>query len=132
MSQENVEIVRAAFDGVFDRDTPPALRERAAPGYEVDLSRMNSPPRGVYTAAAAKRAFEEFSEPWESQRYEADEFIDAGEHVVTPVTSYHRGREGIEVRARAAWVWTIREGQIARLCFYQERQEALKAVGLTE
>jgi ketosteroid isomerase-like protein len=128
MSQDNVEIVRTAFDAVFNRGE--ALKERA-PGYEVDLSRMVGPGRGVYGAGAAQRAFEEFSEPWESQRYEADEFIDAGEHVVTPFTSYHRGRDGIEVQARAAFVWTIRDGQIARLCFYQERAEALEAAGLS-
>jgi ketosteroid isomerase-like protein len=131
VSQENVEIVRAAFDAVFNRrDMPPLLAE--SPRYEVDLSRSVAPWRGVYTADEARRAFDEFAGPWESQRYEPDEFIEAGEHVVTPFTSYHRSREGIEVRARAAFVWTIRDGSIARLCLYQERQEALEAVGLAE
>jgi ketosteroid isomerase-like protein len=132
MSEKNVEIVRAAFDAAFNRGAvPPALRE-GAPNYEVDLSRLVGPSRGVYRADEARRHFDEFSEPWESQRYEPEEFIEAGEHVVTPFTSYHRGREGIEVRARAAFVWTIFDGKIARLCFYQERHEALKAVGLAE
>jgi ketosteroid isomerase-like protein len=131
MSQENVEIVRAAFDWVFNKgDVPSGLKR--SPDFEVDLSRMTSPPSGVYGARDARRAFEEFSEPWGSQRYEAEEFIDAGDHVVTPVTSHHRGRQGIEVRARAAFAWTIRDGQLARICFYQERAEALKAVGLEE
>src|SRR5207247_2259989 len=110
MSHENVEIVRAAFDALFNHGDFSALADRA-PGYEVDLSRMTSPHRGVYGGADARRAFEEFSEPWESQRFEPEEFIDAGEHVVTPYTSYHRGRDGIEVRARAAFVWTIRDGR---------------------
>jgi hypothetical protein len=30
------------------------------------------------------------------------------------------------------WTWTIRDGNIKRLCMYQERQEALEAVGLSE
>jgi ketosteroid isomerase-like protein len=128
MSQENVEIVRAAFDAAFNRRD---VRE-GAPNYEVDLSRLVGPSRGVYTADEARRHFDEFAEPWESQRYEPEEFIEAGEHVVTPFTSYHRGREGIEVRARAAFVWTILDGKIARLCFYQERHEALEAAGLEE
>jgi ketosteroid isomerase-like protein len=130
MSQENVEIVRAAFVAVFSTGDVRAGPIGTAPGYEVDLSRMISPLRGVYDADEARRVFREFAQSWDSQRYEPDEFIDAGEHVVTPFTSYHRGRQGIEVRARAAFVWTIRDGQVARLCFYQEREEALEAVGL--
>jgi ketosteroid isomerase-like protein len=83
-------------------------------------------------ARSARRVFEEFAEPWASLRYEADEFIESGEHVVTPFTNYLRGRDGIEVQARAAWVWTFRDGKIARLTFYQERPEALEAAGLSE
>jgi hypothetical protein len=29
-------------------------------------------------------------------------------------------------------VWTIRDGSITRICFYQERQDAFEAVGLLE
>ena len=76
---------------------------------------------------------DEFVESWESIRIEADEFIEAGEHVGDAQHPLRRqGRDGIEVQARAAWVWTIRDGSITRLCFYQERQEALEAVGLSE
>ena len=52
--------------------------------------------------------------------------------MVTPLTSYHRGRDGIEVRARRALVWTIHNGAITRITFYQEREEALEAAGLRE
>ena len=79
-----------------------------------------------------RQALEEFYEPWESVRYELDELIDAGEDVVASVTGYFRGRDGMEVRTRTAFVWTIRDGAIAHICFYQERREALEAVGLRE
>jgi ketosteroid isomerase-like protein len=69
-----------------------------------------------------RQALEEFYEPWESVRYELDELIDAGEDVVASVTGYFRGRDGMEVRTRTAFVWTIRDGAIAHICFYQERQ----------
>jgi ketosteroid isomerase-like protein len=72
----------------------------------------------------------ELDEPWESVRRHADEFIEAGEQVVTPLTSYHRGRDGIELRARVAMVWTIHDGAITRITFYQELQEALEAAGV--
>jgi hypothetical protein len=43
-----------------------------------------------------------------------------------------RGRDGIEVVSRPTLVWTIRGGAFERACMYQERQEALEAVGLSE
>jgi ketosteroid isomerase-like protein len=125
-----VEIVRAAIDAFNRGDVGAGLKD-AAPSFENDFSRSVGPERGVYSLDQVGGLLDRFAEPWESQRYEA-EFIEAGEHVVTPFTSYHRGREGIEVQARAAWVWTIRDGSIARACFYQERQEALEAAGVRE
>jgi hypothetical protein len=43
-----------------------------------------------------------------------------------------KGRGGIEVASSAAFVWTIRNGAIERVTMYQERQDALEAVGLSE
>lgn len=131
MSQGNIQLIRAAIDAMNANDVD-ALLEMAAPGFEYDVSRAVGPFSGVYSLDESARVWEEFAGAWESVRYEADEFIESGEHVVTPFTNHLRGRNGIEVRARAAWVWTIREGAIAHLCFYQERREALEAVGLRE
>jgi ketosteroid isomerase-like protein len=49
---------------------------------------------------------------------------------VVPNTAYRRGREGIEVIARSTFVFTVENGQITRLRMFQERAEALQAVGL--
>jgi len=46
--------------------------------------------------------------------------------------AHQRGRDGIEVTASSALVFTVREHRIARICLYQETAEALKAVGLEE
>ncbi len=131
MSQENVEIVRAAIDAWNRGDWDAALKD-AAPSFEFDFSRSLGPGRGVYSLDQMGEYFQEFTEAWESLRLEADEFIEAGEHVVMPNTLHAQGRDGIELQARSAWVWTIHDGSIARLCFYQERREALEAVGLAE
>ena len=69
---------------------------------------------------------------WESSRIEPHEFIEAGEHVAVPWTLRATGRDGIEVRARVTWTFTIRDGAIQRICMYQERQEALETLGLSE
>ena len=130
MSQENVEIVRAAVDA-WNRGDWDAVLKDAAPSFEFDFSRSISPGRAVYSLDQMRTYFDEFVEPWESLRLEADEFIEAGEHVVMPNTLHAQGRDGIELHARATWVWTIRDGSVERLCLYQEREEALKAVGLS-
>ena len=131
MSQENVEIVRAAFEAINRGDMDAALKD-AAPGFEFDFSRAVGPVHGVFGRDEMPGVFEEVDEPWESVRREADEFIEAGEHVATPMTSYHRGRDGIEVRARLAMVWTIHNGAVTRATFYQELEDALEAAGLSE
>ena len=46
---------------------------------------------------------------------------------MTPFTNTLRGRDGIEVEAKGAWLWTIRDGTMAGLCLYQETEEALAA-----
>ena len=131
MSQENVEIVRGAFEAINRGDVDAALKD-AAPGFEFDFSRAVGPVHGVFGRDEVPGVIGEFDEPLESVRREADEFIEAGEHVVTPMTSYHRGRDGIEVRARLAMVWTIHNGAVTRATFYEELEEALEAAGLRE
>jgi ketosteroid isomerase-like protein len=131
MSQENVEIVRAAVDA-WNRGDWDAVLKDAATSFEFDFSRSVGPGRGIYSVDQMRMYFDEVTEPWESLHLEPDEFIEAGEHVVMPNTLHAQGRDGIELQARSAWLWTIHDGTVARLCFYQERQEALEAVGLSE
>ena len=52
--------------------------------------------------------------------------------MVVPGTGHMVGRDGIEVEARVTFVWTIRDGAIERITMYQERQDALEALGLSE
>jgi len=131
VSQENVEIVRAALDASMRGDWESAFRD-AAPNFELDWSRTIGPVSGVYRGEEAQRALIEFLESWQSVRVEPHEFIEEGEHVVVPTTQHHVGRDGIGVQAQITWTWTIRDGMIVRACLYQDKQEALKAVGLEE
>jgi ketosteroid isomerase-like protein len=131
MSQENVEIVRATLDAYTRGDWESAFRD-AAPNFEFDLSRALGPQRGVYRGAEARHAVTDFYDSWQSVRIEPHEFIEVGEHVVVPWTAHLVGRDGIEVQTRVTWTYTFRDGAVERLCMYQEREEALEAVGLSE
>ena len=131
MSEENVELARAAVAALNRKDFDAAFCD-ASPDAEIDLSRAVGLDQGVYSLDRFRRVTEEFAKSWESVRYGVDEYIDAGEHVVTPFTNVLRGRDGIEVQAQGTWLWTIRAGVIVRICLYQERQEALDAAGLNK
>lgn len=125
----NIALVRAAVDAL-NRGEWGASIVKAAPEFEYDLSRTDSPLRGVHGLAQMPRVLDEFLGSWESVRYEPEELIEAGDNVVMPFTTHFRGRDGIEMHTRATWVWTIRDGALVRLTLYQDRQEALAAAGL--
>jgi ketosteroid isomerase-like protein len=131
MSEENVEIVRAAIDAANQRDWDAAFKD-AAPDFEMDLSRAVGPVHGVFRLDQSLSFVKDFAEDWASLRLEPHEYIEAGEHVVVPWTLHAVGRDGIEVQTRVTWTWTIRNGAIERVCMYQERKEALEAAGLSE
>jgi ketosteroid isomerase-like protein len=98
----------------------------------MDFSRAIGPWRGVFGLDQIRRLLEEFQEAWESARWEAHEFIEAGDLVVVPLTQHLKGRGGIEVSASATSVWTIRNGAIERASMYQEKEDALEDLGLSE
>jgi ketosteroid isomerase-like protein len=131
MSQENVDIVRAAYDAYNRGDLDAALK-LAAPDCELDWSRGVGPNRGVYKLDQMRSFFDDFADTFESVRVEPDEFVDAGDHVVVPQTGYIRGREGVEATARVSLLWTCRDGAIVRISLYQQKREALEAAGLRE
>ena len=131
MAQENVELVKAVLDAYNREDWDAAFRD-IAPDAELDMSRAVGPTQGVFKPDQVRRVLVDFRENWESVRIEPHEFIEAGDLVVVPWTMHVTGRDGIAATARVAVVWTVRDGVIQGAALYQERQDALEAVGLSE
>jgi ketosteroid isomerase-like protein len=131
MSQENVELVKAVLDA-YNREDWTAVFRDIPPDAELDMSRAVGPIQGVFKPEQVRRVLVDFRENWESVRIEPHEFIGAGDLVVVPWTMHVKGRDGIEAAARVAVVWTVRDGVIQGASLYQERQDALEAVGLSE
>ena len=131
MSQENVEIVRAVIDALNRGDLEGVLKD-ADPDFEFDFSRAVGPVQGVFKLDQTRGLLEELFGMWEAARFEIGELREVGDHVAASITSYTRGRDGIEITARPSFVWTFRDGRIVRVCTYPEWHEALEAVGLSE
>jgi ketosteroid isomerase-like protein len=136
MSQENVEIVRKVFDAVARRDTAAVLAlydpEVVVDGSHSELAGLLG--RSVWRGHEGLRSFDrEWREVFENVETECDELIDAGEQVIS-VSKYHvRGRAGIEVSGSArGGIWTIRDGKVSRLMWFDTRDDAIEAAGLSE
>ena len=136
MSQENVGVVRLVYEAVARRDTASVLA-LYDPDIEIDSSRI---PEAQLTGRsvirgheALRELFREWSEAWESVEDDCEELIDAGERVISVVVRRGRGRaSGAETTALRVCVWTIRDGKVLRVVWFPTREEALKAVGLSE
>jgi ketosteroid isomerase-like protein len=136
MSRENVEVVRRVYDAVARGDTAAVL---ALYDREVEVDTSQTPlPRligggGFRGHEGLRGFFRERNEAWENIEDHCEELIDAGENVISVVTSRGRGRtSGIEVETNVAGVWTIRAGKVIRVVWLSTRKEALEAVGLRE
>jgi ketosteroid isomerase-like protein len=133
MSQENAEIARRTLDA-FNRRDLDALRSLNDPDVEFDWSVSQGPEAGVYRGIdAVMRFFAAYFDVFAEITVEPECFIEAGDSVVVPNGSRSKGRDGIEVHTRGvAFLLTVRNGRISRFCLYQDKDQALKAVGLAE
>ena len=129
MSQENVEIVKAAFRGWND-----AGQEGMLSFFHEDFEYLPAEEgTSVHGLDALRRYWQRFLEAWEEFDLGPTEFLDAGDRVFNGVAINGRGRgSGVEVRMEFWQVWLIRGEMAARCEEYLDRTEALKAAGLSE
>ena len=131
MSQENVEVVRRGIEAFNRRDLKTWLTTFRSDA-EIDWSRSRGPLKGVYRGHSELEVFWNGWLTFDWGELETYDLAEAGSEVVVPNTATFRGRQGVEVVAKSAFVFTIEHGQIVRQRLFQERAEALQAVGLSE
>jgi ketosteroid isomerase-like protein len=130
MSQENVEIVTRALDAYGRRDLE-LLRALNDPDVEVDWSASHGFQARVYKGFdTALDFYSEYFEAFDEIAFEIEGVTAVDDSVVVSNLARQRGRDGIEVTAHSALVFTVRDACIIRICLYQELDEALRAVGL--
>jgi ketosteroid isomerase-like protein len=129
MSQENVEIVRRAFQYLVSGRGGSDVLASFDPGVV-----MKPVETGATSGVNAIRDnFDRWQSTFDELSVTVEEMIDAGDRVVH--SAHWRGRgsgSGIKVDARYHEVYTLRDGKIIRVDEYTERAEALKAAGLSE
>jgi ketosteroid isomerase-like protein len=132
MSEEKVEIVRRHTEAWNRRDLTTWLAMFSS-GAEIDWSRARGPFKGVYRGHGEHEVFwDVFWSTFDDVQVELYGLAEAGSEVVYSNTAHIRGREDIEVAARSTFVFTVENGRITRFRMFQERVEALEAVGLRE
>jgi uncharacterized protein len=129
MEQRDLERVRAAY-ATYDQggDLDPAL-------FDPDVEWHNAPElpgatvhRGFDAMMADLRAQEE---AWDERRLVPVDIVAAGDRAVVSLEVHARGRSsGVPVRLEVFHVLTVREGKVARVQAFVDRDQALREAGL--
>jgi ketosteroid isomerase-like protein len=130
VSKENIDLVRRSIEAYNRRDFE-TLEALNHPDIELDWTASRGFQAGVYRGWEEVMAFyRNFLGTFEKVEIEPERFIETGDLVVVPNSAQIQGRDGIETTAHSAFVFELRDRRIARLCLYQETEQALKAAGL--
>ena len=137
VSQENVEVIRRATEILSEAYRSGQVTDEmlalCTPDLHLDMSRRVFNPATYEGHLGLGTAVSEVWEAWEDFGEEDERLIDLGEQVLVLHTIAGRGRaSGVQVRAPAALLWTLREGLVAQVESFYDQREALKAVGLEE
>ncbi len=133
MSQENVEKVRRGFAKYNQGDIEGSLEEWA-PDAVWDWTNGHGFDAGVYRGRDEIRTFwQQRTAAWEENRLEIVDLVEVeNDQVIVENVAYSRGRKGINVEARSAWLITFQDGEQVSLTLYQTMRDALEAAGLRE
>jgi ketosteroid isomerase-like protein len=134
MSEQNVEIVRNAFDAFTRGDIEGVLRradENIVITQPTELPGATPQQRGH---SGVLEAFAIWPEQWDDYRIEILRIVaDPGDHVVVATRQSGRGRQsGIEVETEMTFVFTVRDKKIVELQLFMREDQALEAAGLRE
>jgi ketosteroid isomerase-like protein len=132
MSQENVEIVRLAYEAFATGDME-AVRAIVHPEAVLDVTRTHLEPRVFHGHDGFAELLDSWTAVWDDYRAELDELIDAGDRYVVAVVRESGGPPGSQGRVehRRGAVFTVSDGRITRYEEHHDKQDALSALGGT-
>ena len=134
MSQENVEVVREAWEA-WQRGDLPGLFRHFDPDIVWDTSHFHDWPESTYHGIeGVERFLREWLDVWDGLEIEVEEVRAASdERVVSLILQRGTGRSsGLAMEMEMAQVATLRNGKVTRFDNYENRAEALGAAGLSK
>jgi len=134
MSQENVEVVRRFVEAlVSGRDWQPVLAD-LDDDVEIDDLDISLDTQRYRGHDGFRKWIADWSDSWASWRIQDVEVRPAGEdRLIALFVMFVKGQgSGIDLSRHDALVCTLRAGKIAKLVYYNDQQQALKAVGPEE
>jgi ketosteroid isomerase-like protein len=132
MSEENVEIVRLAYEHL-NRGDVEGLVELCDDDFLMDMSERVFNPDTFKGDDGIRRFCEGVRDAWETYHWDVEETRVSGDSVVAMLHCQGQSREGgPRVDWRVAWLWRFRRGRPVSLRFYRDRADALEAAGLSE
>jgi ketosteroid isomerase-like protein len=130
MSQENVEIVRAAFDA-WNRGDHDTLLGPWGEEAEFHPLRAQLEGRAYHGRDGLRRFIVELAEDWEEVRFEVDEVREAGGQLVGFGRFRARGKRAASSSTfRLAWSASCRTRRVVYSRFFSDPADALEAAGL--
>ena len=135
MSQENVEIVRRAFEAAGKPEPDlQTLSELAHPEHEMTTDYGALGGDSFLGVEGFRKALTEFDTDWGEWHQELDEFLAAGDDAVVVLGHLvAQGQSsGIPVEGNWAALVKLRGGRMVSTRFFLNREDALEAAGLRE
>jgi ketosteroid isomerase-like protein len=130
MSRQTVEVVRRSF-AAFDADDLAGMIELFDEGLVTRRLAPGPDPGTWYGIEGALEVTAEWMETFDDFAITAEEYVDAGDHVVVRVRQEGRGSGSrVPVTATFWFVYGVRDGKIITWDMYFARDQALDAVGL--
>ena len=121
------DVIRSCYDAFNQRDIA-ALRDHIHPEFHVDLAQSIGFDRGSHLGEAGlRRFFEGYWDSFEELSVELEQLIGDDPAIVAIVMVRGRGTgSGVEVAQRGPHLWTFREGKVASLALYGDRERAIR------
>ena len=133
MSQENVEVVRRAFDAFSEGDIEAVLRLCHENIHITQPQELPGVSRHQHGHGGVLEAFSIWPEQWDDYRIEIRRTAELGDYVVIVTRTSGRGKQsGVEVEMDISFVFILRNEKIVEMQIFMREDQALAAAGLSE
>jgi len=130
MSEENVEIVRAAFSAYERADMDAVLRLCDEDIEITQDAKLLGAPGHQHGHDGVREAFALWPEQWDDFRVEVLRLDDFGDHVMVDTVNHGRGKDsGVPVEMPFTFLFRLRGGKITEWQLFFDEAQALEAVG---